>query len=82
MSGERIKVENFDGTIRDLSYGKTDGADHSGTSHSPGYQMQDNLDQQPYPDKLRDENSRRKWILDINPVSMHVFGGTGREAFM
>jgi AsmA protein len=25
-SGERIKVDDFDGTIRDLSYGRTDGA--------------------------------------------------------
>ena len=79
MSGERIKVENFDGTIRDLSYGKTDGAGpFRNLSFTGDIRCKTISINNLTLINLVMRTAGGNGILDINPVSMHVFGGTGK----
>ncbi len=78
-SGERIKVDDFDGTIRDLSYGRTEGA-------GPLRNISFNGDIKCKTVTIKNltltdlvmRTAGGDGILDIDPVSMHIFGGTGK----
>jgi AsmA protein len=78
-SGERIKVDDFDGTIRDLSYGGTDGAGpFKNISFEGGFRRKTLSINNLTLTNLVMRTAGGKGILDINPVSMHIFGGTGK----
>ncbi len=78
-SGERIKVDDFDGTIRDLSYGRTDGAGlFKNISFSGDIKCKTLLINNLTLTNLVIGTKGGNGILDIKPVSMHIFGGTGK----
>jgi hypothetical protein len=78
-SGEKIKVDDFDGTIRDLSYGKTDGAGPFGNiSFSGDIKCKTLTINNLTLTNLAVRTAAGDGILDIDPVSMQIFDGTGK----
>ena len=78
-SGKRIEAGGFDADIRNISYGGTGGA---GLLRSISFEG-DIICKTLAVDKLTAANlvmgaSGAKGILDIRPVSMDIFGGTGK----
>ncbi len=77
-SSEKIKVDDFDGTIRDLSYGRTDGAGLFKSISFSGDIKCKKLTLNNFTlANLVIRTAAGNGILDINPVSMDIFGGTG-----
>src|SRR3990172_4988258 len=78
-SGERIKVDDFDGTIRNLSYGRTDGAGaFRDISFTGDIRCKTLLINNFTLTNLVMRTAGGNGILDINPVGMDIFGGTGK----
>ena len=78
-SSERIKVDDFDGTIRNLSYGRTDGArPFKNISFSGDIRCKTLTINNLTLTNLALTTAGGNGILDINPVSMNIFGGTGK----
>jgi uncharacterized protein involved in outer membrane biogenesis len=78
-SGEKIKVDDFDGTIRDLSYGTTDGAGPFGNiSFSGDIKCKTLTINNLTLTNLVVRMAAGDGILDIDPVSMNIFDGTGK----
>ena len=78
-SGERIKVDDFDGTIRDLSYGRTEGAGlFKNISFDGDIKCKTLSINDLTLTNLVIGTEGGDGILDIDPVSMHIFGGTGK----
>jgi uncharacterized protein involved in outer membrane biogenesis len=78
-SDERIKVDDFDGTLRDLSYGRTEGAGlFKSISFSGDIRCKTLLINNLTLTKIVMIIAGGKGILDINPVNMNIFGGTGK----
>ena len=78
-SGEKIKADDFDGTIRDLSYGRTDGAGaFRNISFDGDIRCKTLTINKLILTNLTLKTAAENRILDINPVSMHIFGGTGK----
>lgn len=79
QSGGKINVDDFDGTIRDLSYGRTDGAGlFKNISFSGDIKCKTLLINNLILTNLVIGTKGGNGNLDINPVSMHIFGGTGK----
>ncbi len=79
QSGGKIKVDDFDGTIRDLSYGRTDGSGlFRNISFSGDIKCKTLLINNLTLTNLVIRTKGGNGILNINPVSMHIFGGTGK----
>jgi uncharacterized protein involved in outer membrane biogenesis len=77
-SGEKIEVNNFDLMLRDFSYNKTANAEPAKSISFTGNTRCKTL--KIYNFALMNLVMRavgEKGILDINPVSMNIFGGTG-----
>lgn len=77
-SGEKIEVNNFDLILRDFSYNETDSAEPAKSISFTGNTRCKTL--KIYNFTLMNLVMRavgEKGILDINPVSMNIFGGTG-----
>ncbi|MGC1453785.1 MAG: AsmA family protein, partial [Nitrospirota bacterium] len=78
-SSERIKVDDFDGTIRDLSYGRTEGA---GPFRNISFGADINCKTLTINNltltNLVMRTEAGDGILDIDPVSMNIFAGTGQ----
>ena len=78
-SSERIKVDDFDGTIRDLSYGRTEGAGpFRNISFAGDIKCKTLLINNLTLTNLVMRTAGGNGILDINSISMHIFGGTGK----
>jgi hypothetical protein len=78
-SGERVKVDNFDGTIRNLSYSGTDGAGpFRNISFAGDIRCKTLMINNLTLTNLVMRTAGGHGILDINPVSMNIFGGTGK----
>jgi len=78
-SSERIEVDDFDGTIRDLSYGRMDGAGpFKDISFSGDIRCKTLTINNLTLTNLVMKTAGGNGILDINPVSMNIFGGTGK----
>jgi uncharacterized protein involved in outer membrane biogenesis len=78
-SGARIKVDDFDGTIRDLSYGRTAGAGAFRNSSFTGDIRCKTLTINTFTlTNLVMRTAGGNGILDVNPVSMDIFGGKGK----
>jgi AsmA protein len=78
-SGEKIKADDFDGTIRSLSYGRTDGeGPFRNISFTGDIRCKTLRINQFTLTNLVMGTTGGSGILDIHPVSMNIFGGTGR----
>ncbi|HET7319320.1 MAG TPA: AsmA-like C-terminal region-containing protein, partial [Nitrospirota bacterium] len=78
-SGEKAKADNFDGTIRNLSYGGTDGAGPFKDISFDGDLRCKTLTINNFTlTNLVMRAAGGNGILDIKLVSMHVFSGTGK----
>ena len=78
-SSEKIKVDDFDGTIRDLSYGRREGAGlFRNISFSGDIRCKTLTINNLTLTNLVMKTAGGNGILDINPVSMNIFGGTGK----
>jgi hypothetical protein len=78
-SSERIKVDDFDGTIRNLSYGRTDGAGpFKNISFSGDIRCKTLTINNLTLTNLVMKTAGGNGIFDINPVSMNIFSGTGK----
>ncbi len=78
-SGERIKVDDFDGTIRDFSYGRTEGAGPlRNISFAGDIKCKTLTINNLTLTNLAVRTVAGDGILDINPVSMQIFDGTGK----
>jgi AsmA protein len=78
-SGWKIKVDDFDGTLRDLSYGRTDGAGaFRNISFTGDISCKTLTINKITLTNLEIGAAGGNGILDIKPVSMHIFGGTGK----
>lgn len=78
-SGERIKVDDFNGTLQELSYGGKDGAGPFGNLSFTGdikckTVTSNNLTLTNFEMKT----AGGKGIFEINPVSMNIFDGKGK----
>ncbi len=77
-SGERVKVDNFDGTIRNLSYGGTDSAGPYKNITFTGDIRCKTLKINNFTlTNLVMRTAGERGIFDINPVRMDIFSGTG-----
>jgi AsmA protein len=78
-SSERIEVDDFEGTIRDLSYGRTEGAGPlNDLSFSGDIRCKTLTSNNLTLTNLVMKAVAGNGILDINPVSMNIFGGAGK----
>ena len=78
-SSEKIKADDFDGTIQDLSYGGTDGARaFRDISFDGDIRCKTLTINNLILTNLTIRTAAGNGILDINPVSMQIFGGTGK----
>lgn len=78
-SGEMIKVDDFNGTLRDLSYGGTDGAGPFGNiSFTGDIKCKTFTINNLILTNFVMRTAGGKGIFDINPVSMNIFGGKGK----
>jgi len=78
-SSERVKMDNFDATIRNLSYGGTDGAEPFKNISFTGDIRCKTLTINNFTlTNLVVRTAGGSGILDVNPVSMDIFGGTGK----
>jgi hypothetical protein len=78
-SGERIEVGGLDATIRNLSYGRTEGAGpFRNISFDGDIRCKTLTINNLTLTNLAIRTAAENGILDINPVSMHIFGGTGK----
>ncbi len=78
-SGEMIKADDFSGTIRDLSYGRTDGAGpFRNISFTGDIKCKTLTINKLTLTNLVIGTAGESGILDINPVNMNIFGGTGK----
>ena len=78
-SSEMIKADDFDGTIRDLLYGRTDGAGlFKNISFSGDIKCKTLTINNFTLTNLVIGTKGGNGILNINPVSMNIFGGTGK----
>jgi AsmA protein len=79
QSGEKIQVDDFDGTLRDLSYGRTDDAGpFRNISFDGDIRCKTLLINNLSLTNLVMKTAGGNGILDINSVSMNIFGGTGK----
>ncbi len=78
-SSEKIKVDDFDGTIRNLSYGRKDGAGpFKNISFTGDIRCKIITINNLTLTNLVTRTAGGNGILDINPVRMDIFGGTGK----
>ena len=78
-SSERIEVDDFDGTIRNLSYGRSDNAGlFKNISFSGDIRCKALTINNLTLTNLVMNTVAGNGILDINLVSMNIFGGTGK----
>ena len=78
-SGKRVEVDDFDATIRNLSYSGTAGAEPFKNSAFAGdIRCKTLLINNFTLTNLVMRTAAGNGMLDINPVSMHIFGGTGK----
>jgi AsmA protein len=78
-SSGKIKADDFDGTIRYLSYGRMEGAGlFKNISFSGDIKCKTLTINNSTLTNLVIGIKGGNGILDINPVSMHIFGGTGK----
>ena len=78
-SSERVKVDDFDATIRNLSYGGTDGArPFKNISFTGDIKCNTLTINNLILTSLVMRTAGGNGILDINPVRMDIFGGTGK----
>ena len=83
MSGQKIEVEGFDSTIRNLSYRWTDNADpFKNVSFTGDIRCRTLKINNLALTNVVMTTAGGNGIFDISPVSMNVFGGTGRQACM
>ncbi|HAS54513.1 MAG: hypothetical protein A2X56_02735 [Nitrospirae bacterium GWC2_57_13] len=78
-SGQKIEVDDFDATIRKLSYGGTDGVElFKNILFAGDIKCKTLLINNFILTNLVMRTAGGKGLLDIDPVSMDVFGGTGK----
>jgi uncharacterized protein involved in outer membrane biogenesis len=78
-SGGRVKIDDFDATIRNLSYGGTDGAGpFKNISFTGDIRCKTLTINSLTLTNLVMRTAGGNGILDINPVRMDIFGGTGK----
>lgn len=78
-SDARVKVDDFDGTIRNLSYSRTDNAKpFKNISFSGAIRCKTLMINNFILTNLSIKTAGEKGILDINPISMDMFGGAGK----
>ena len=78
-SGEKIKVDDFDGTIRDFSYGRTDGEGlFKSISFSGDIKCKTLTLNNVTLTNLVMRTAAGAGILNIDTVTTNIFGGTGK----
>ena len=78
-SSERVKVDDFDGTIQNLSYSRTDGAKaFRNISFTGDIRCKTLTINDLTLTNLVMRTAGGNGILDVNPVRMDIFGGTGK----